>query len=139
MATHHVLKDGTSYAVSGGTSLMNGTKYQIGGGRTLIDGTVYEIGFGPKICTLTITGSEKTGTSKSEVLQPGSNMAYTDGTYQLDIGEIIRIRLQKNSRVIISVDGVEVYVGAATTYSYTLTTGTVNVNFMWGNAYITTQ
>lgn len=47
MATHHILKDGTSYAVSGGSDLVNGTKYQIGGGRTLIDGTVYEIGFGP--------------------------------------------------------------------------------------------
>lgn len=45
MATHHILKDGTSYAVSGGSGLVNGTKYQIGGGRTLIDGTVYEIGF----------------------------------------------------------------------------------------------
>ena len=45
MATHHILKDGTSYAVSGGSDLVNGTKYQIWGGRTLIDGTVYEIGF----------------------------------------------------------------------------------------------
>lgn len=32
MGTHHILKDGTSYAISGGTDLMNGTKYQIGGG-----------------------------------------------------------------------------------------------------------
>lgn len=47
MATHHILKDGTSYAISGGSDLANGTKYQIWGGRTLIDGTVYEIGFGP--------------------------------------------------------------------------------------------
>lgn len=31
MGTHHILKDGTSYAISGGTALMNGTKYQIGG------------------------------------------------------------------------------------------------------------
>ena len=56
MATHHILKDGTSYAVSGGTSLMDGTKYQIGGGRTLIDGTVYEIGFAKPV-TITITGN----------------------------------------------------------------------------------
>lgn len=28
---HHILKDGTSYAVSGGAALVNGTKYQIGG------------------------------------------------------------------------------------------------------------
>ena len=45
MATHHILKDGTSYAISGGTDLVNGTKYQIGGGRTLIDGTAYEVKF----------------------------------------------------------------------------------------------
>lgn len=31
MATHHILKDGASYAISGGTDLVNGTKYQIGG------------------------------------------------------------------------------------------------------------
>lgn len=31
MATHHILKDGTSYAIKGGTDLANGTKYQIGG------------------------------------------------------------------------------------------------------------
>lgn len=33
MTTHHILKDGTSYAVSGGSDLVNGTKYQIGGGQ----------------------------------------------------------------------------------------------------------
>lgn len=32
MGTHHILKDGTSYAISGGTDLVNGTSYQIGGG-----------------------------------------------------------------------------------------------------------
>lgn len=31
MATHHILKDGTAYAISGGTDLVNGTSYQIGG------------------------------------------------------------------------------------------------------------
>lgn len=31
MGTHHILKDGTSYAIKGGTDLTNGTKYQIGG------------------------------------------------------------------------------------------------------------
>lgn len=31
MGTHHILKDGTSYAIKGGTDLVNGTKYQIGG------------------------------------------------------------------------------------------------------------
>lgn len=42
---HRIMKDGTSYAVSGGSVLINGTKYQIGGGGTLINGTRYEIGF----------------------------------------------------------------------------------------------
>ena len=32
MGTHHILKDGTSYAVKGGTDLIDGTSYQIGGG-----------------------------------------------------------------------------------------------------------
>lgn len=31
MGTHHILKDGTSYAISGGTDLIAGTSYQIGG------------------------------------------------------------------------------------------------------------
>lgn len=32
MGTHHILRDGTSYSVTGGTTLRNGVKYQIGGG-----------------------------------------------------------------------------------------------------------
>lgn len=32
MGTHHILKDGTSYAINGGTDLIAGTSYQIGGG-----------------------------------------------------------------------------------------------------------
>lgn len=32
MGTHHILKDGTSYAISGGTDMIAGTSYQIGGG-----------------------------------------------------------------------------------------------------------
>lgn len=32
MTTHHILKDGTSYAIKGGTDLVNGTSYQTGGG-----------------------------------------------------------------------------------------------------------
>lgn len=43
MGTHHILKDGTSYAIKGGTDLIAGTSYQIGGGRTLVNGTAYEI------------------------------------------------------------------------------------------------
>ena len=32
MGTHHILKDGTSYAIKGGTDLIDGTSYQIWGG-----------------------------------------------------------------------------------------------------------
>ncbi len=32
MGTHHILKDGTSYAIKGGTDLIAGTSYQIRGG-----------------------------------------------------------------------------------------------------------
>lgn len=35
MGTHHILKDGTSYAIKGGTDLIAGTSYQIGGGVEL--------------------------------------------------------------------------------------------------------
>ena len=46
MGTHHILKDGTSYAIKGGTDLIAGTSYQIvGGGRTLVNGTAFEIKF----------------------------------------------------------------------------------------------
>lgn len=31
MGTHHTLINGTAYAITGGTDLVNGTKYQIGG------------------------------------------------------------------------------------------------------------
>lgn len=55
---HHVMIDGTSYAVGGGTALIDGTKYQIGGGgRTLIDGTAYKINFTPSEYIMTLTGS----------------------------------------------------------------------------------
>lgn len=46
MGTHHILKDGTSYAIKGGTDLIAGTSYQIGGGgRTLVNGTAFEVKF----------------------------------------------------------------------------------------------
>ena len=32
MGTHHILKDGTSYAFKGGTDVIGVTSYQIGGG-----------------------------------------------------------------------------------------------------------
>ena len=32
MGTHHVMKDGTAYSVTGGTTLLDGTKFHLGGG-----------------------------------------------------------------------------------------------------------
>lgn len=59
MGTHHILKDGTSYAIKGGTDLIAGTSYQIGGGRTLVDGTGYKIGFAePVYHQVTVTGRQ---------------------------------------------------------------------------------
>lgn len=31
MGTHHVMKDGTAYSVTGGTALLDGTKFHLGG------------------------------------------------------------------------------------------------------------
>lgn len=38
MGTHHILKDGTAYAIKGGTDLIAGTSYQIGGVARLLMG-----------------------------------------------------------------------------------------------------
>ena len=95
MGTHHILKDGTSYAIKGGTDLIAGTSYQIGGGRTLVDGTEYEISFGPDICTLIIKGTSQG--SASGVVTPTEHKdnpyyyAYSDGTYQLTPGTSITL------------------------------------------------
>lgn len=66
MGTHHILKDGTSYAIKGGTDLIAGTSYQIGGGRTLVDGTEYEIGFSDGL-TWVINKSPKTANLYQEI------------------------------------------------------------------------
>ena len=59
MGTHHILKDGTSYAIKDGTDLIAGTSYQIWGGRTLVDGTGYKIGFAePVYHQVTVTGTK---------------------------------------------------------------------------------
>ena len=95
MGTHHILKDGTSYAIKGGTDLIAGTSYQIWGGRTLVDGTEYEISFGPDICTLIIKGTAQG--SASGAVTPTEHKdnplyyAYSDGTYQLTPGTSITL------------------------------------------------
>ena len=45
MGTHHILKDGTAYSVTGGTILLDGTKFHLGGGETVIAGTSFQINF----------------------------------------------------------------------------------------------
>lgn len=88
MATHHILKDGTSYAVSGGTDLVNGTKYQIEGGRTLIDGTAYEIGFSRTV-TITITGDGGGGRELTSVTIDGVKYIRTATVEALTGTEIV--------------------------------------------------
>ena len=87
MGTHHILKDGTSYAIKGGTDLIAGTSYQIGGGRTLVDGTEYEIGFEPDVYTMTLIGSggtiEYNGIERTETFEvlPGDSISITVSSY----------------------------------------------------------
>ncbi len=88
MGTHHILKDGTSYAISGGTDLVNGTSYQIGGGRTLIDGTAYEIGFSRTV-TITITGDGGGGRELTSVTIDGVKYIRTATVEALTGTEIV--------------------------------------------------
>ena len=134
MATHHILKDGTSYAASGGSDLVNGTKFQIGGGRTLIDGTVYEISFGPDICTLIIKGTAQG--SATGVVTPTEHKdeplyyAYSDGTYQFTPGTSITLyawnynacRIYVNDALVASKNG-----NGELMYDMVLTKETTNV------------
>lgn len=83
MGTHHILKDGTSYAIKGGTDLIAGTSYQIGGGRTLVDGTGYKIGFAePVYHQVTVTGSQsyfKGAVYNGKTYLPESSFEVLDG------------------------------------------------------------
>lgn len=45
MGTHKILVNGTAFAVTAGTELINGTICKTGGGRTLVNGTAFEIKF----------------------------------------------------------------------------------------------
>lgn len=105
MGTHHILKDGTSYAIKGGTDLVNGTKYHIGGGRTPIDGTVYEIGFGPKICTLTITGLDDSSSTSQTTAKDSNNNRLYNGTYEFEVGATIILKVWSYYNNSIYVDG----------------------------------
>ena len=90
MGTHHILKDGTSYAIKGGTDLIAGTSYQTGGGRTLVDGTAYEVKFGPSEYTITLTGS-------------GGKITYNgveqNGTFTVTAGDSVTIKARAEDYV----------------------------------------
>lgn len=90
MGTHHILKDGTSYAIKGGTDLIAGTSYQIGGGRTMVDGTAYEIKFKPSEYTITLTGS-------------GGKITYNgveqNGTFTVTAGDSVTIKARAEDYV----------------------------------------
>ena len=90
MGTHHILKDGTSYAIKGGTDLIAGTSYQIGGGRTLVDGTAYEIKFKPSEYTITLTGSGGTITY---------NGAEKNETFTVTAGDSVTIKARAEDYV----------------------------------------
>lgn len=115
MATHHILKDGTSYAISGGTDLANGTKYQIGGGRTLIDGTVYEIGFGPKQITITVPKDVE----DCRVTYNGA--VTTAGNITINVGDSVIVHCSSTSKATstIYLNGVLVKSGRSIDYEYT--------------------
>lgn len=91
MGTHHILKDGTSYAIKGGTDLIAGTSYQIGGGRTLVNGTAYNIAFA-KPCMITISGGGTSGFHYGYVEYNGEK--YTSGTLEIEQGTAVDIYLQ---------------------------------------------
>ena len=107
MATHHVMIDGTSYAVGGGTALTDGTKYQIGGGTTLIDGTAYHINFAPKQFTVHATLSAYTSIIYNGALYSNSPLV----TFYVTPGDSIRLVVSPGGtytvNLKISVDGVE--------------------------------
>lgn len=88
MGTHHILKDGTSYAIKGGTGLIAGTSYQIGGGRTLIDGTVYEIEFGSAAVTVTISNGD---TNYMFIQVNGAADKTTSGIMELTTADTITV------------------------------------------------
>lgn len=71
MGTHHILKDGTAYAIKGGTDLIAGTSYQIGGGRTLVNGTAYEVKFSDGLTW--IIGDTPTAWEFTETISFSSN------------------------------------------------------------------
>ena len=125
MATHHILKDGTSYAISGGTDLITGTSYQIWGGRTLVNGTAYEIKFKPSEYTITLTGSGGKITyngveqTKTFTVAAGESITITATAFTTNGKFPQQAIIQLNGTTVSSKTAWEVYETVTATYTYT--------------------
>lgn len=143
MGTHHILKDGTSYAIKSGTDLIAGTSYQIGGGRTLVNGTSYEIGL-IKEYEIKITG----GSVRSNVTYNGKTY-YGNETLLVKDGESMTVVVANSNdgygyAMRIYLNGVVVAGGndwGARRYSYIFTPkGNATIAYiLHNNAYYTCE
>lgn len=124
MATHHVMIDGTSYAVGGGTALTDGTKYQIGGGTTLIDGTAYQINFAPSEYIMTLTGSGGTITYNGVTQTTTFRVAVGDSIVCTahGIGVNVTVAIYLNNTVVASKRALRT---ASVSYTYTPTSNAI--------------
>lgn len=124
MGTHHILKDGTSYAIKGGTDLIAGTSYQIGGGRTMVDGTAYEIKFKPSEYTITLTGSGGKITyngveqTKTFIVAAGESITITATAFTYGKFPQQAI-IQLNGTTVSSKTALDPYETVTATYTYT--------------------
>ena len=123
MGTHHILKDGTSYAVKGGTDLIDSTSYQIGG-RTLVNGTAYEIKFKPSEYTITMTGSGGkiiyNGVEQTETFTVAAGESITITATAFTNGKFPQSAIIKlNGTTVSSKTALDVYETVTATYTYT--------------------
>ena len=125
MGTHHILKDGTSYAIKGGTDLIAGTSYQIGGGRTMVNGTAYEIKFKPSEYTITMTGSGGKITyngveqTKTFIVAAGESITITATAVTTNGKFPQQAIIQLNGTTVSSKTAWQVYETVTATYTYT--------------------
>ena len=125
MGTHHIVKDGTSYASKGGTDLIAGTSYQIWGGRTLVNGTAYEIKFKPSEYTITMTGSGGKITyngveqTKTFIVAAGESITITATAFTTNGKFPEQAIIQLNGTKVSSKTAWNVYETVTATYTYT--------------------
>lgn len=130
MGTHHILINGTAYAVTGGTNLVNGTKYQIGGGRTLVNGTAYDVSFAEE--TVKIAVHNGLEVRNCYVLYNGQRI--TSGEIDVKIGDTVVVYVgaieQNYGRIYLN--SVEVAKGLNVQYSY-IVTKNATISYSWVN------